>query len=662
MDRTFAAQFTCAVYATGFAFAGLVSYIRGYEPIKTPIIMSASPGNVTSTNGTEPIFDNLRGSLPMGGESPALAFADLVLFLLWFTAQNVLPGLPGAINNAQMEFNEAMNAVFGLFFALPDANLPALHYIEDANLPAPDPTLAENVWLIERVVRLEIAAEELEKTGRAVARATEEAIRERDGARNEAAKGHEDYQELENELQDAEIAKQKLQQDLAKLQDSSKETINLLNGKLKELEKEKAELEEAEAAAEKDSENAIDPFSILAKDYERMSNSKQRVERAEAAAKRDLRDANKRIGELEDEATKAIEDVNDRIAKLEANATKAAQDATDCIAKLEAEATKAVQDKAKETEDMKATHEAEATKAAQDKAKEIEDLKAAHELRKKMALSKLEEDLTEMTGKYEKAQADYKKADDDLYNTGEDLRDLQTSKDDLDDDYYDLEERCKTAERNLAIAKGELAGETTRADVNQANYYDMIKTHEDLSTQYGDLETELQELQAEHQELDTGHDALKEKHQELKAEHEELFAELAEAVMESNADEVEREGQTRKLTSDLKVRNGMLAAVRKAVKAGELDQDGLLRLLTEPNSKDDEGDGDQKEGNKPKDTPPSAPEAPKSVPTGAASPPNAPKGDGKELAPLPKEVPKHVGDGFREWQDDMMERFYEEES
>lgn len=63
--------------------------------------------------------------------------------------------------------------------------------------------------------------------------AAKEAIRESDGARNEATHGHEDYQVLENELQDARVAKQKLKQDLAKLQESSKKTCNLLNEKIK---------------------------------------------------------------------------------------------------------------------------------------------------------------------------------------------------------------------------------------------------------------------------------------------------------------------------------------------------------------------------------------------------------------------------------------------
>lgn len=82
---------------------------------------------------------------------------------------------------------------------------------------------------------MEITAEELEITAKAAAEAAKEAVRERDGARDEAAQGVENYQVLEDELQDAKKAKEELEQDLRKLTDRFEKTRNLLKERSKRL-------------------------------------------------------------------------------------------------------------------------------------------------------------------------------------------------------------------------------------------------------------------------------------------------------------------------------------------------------------------------------------------------------------------------------------------
>lgn len=80
-----------------------MSHLRGYEPVNNPIFLSVNPGNVTDTNGTEPTTVTLKGSLPMDSGFPALAYANLELFLLLLTKQFVIPELPGAMENVAQE-------------------------------------------------------------------------------------------------------------------------------------------------------------------------------------------------------------------------------------------------------------------------------------------------------------------------------------------------------------------------------------------------------------------------------------------------------------------------------------------------------------------------------------------------------------------------------
>ncbi|KAK4691148.1 ribosome biogenesis protein BMS1, partial [Lecanoromycetidae sp. Uapishka_2] len=460
MDRAYAGVVAPLAIVASITFASVVSMIMGSEPINTTTPSSYSLATTTVSAPPEPEIATSKGSLPLNDKNAAPDFLFLVLFLLYITAPYTIPELKKAWIGAQNEFNTIMSWFFGLIFdfpALPTIPFPAPKSKEVVDLRVLDPTITENIWLIERVVALEIAAEE-------------------------------------------------------------QETVT------------KAALELADVALEK------------------------------------------------------LRAVNERVAELEAEAEKA---------------------------EGRHCHD-------------IDELKKNQELGKKMAISKLKEDVTKLMNEREDLAKDLEDAEEELYDCKRDKRDLHdentTLKAELGTVRADVQgykmkaDSMEDLSKDLMFEKEELSGQyeelkerNAQADRNydnlQEEYREESAAREALEGEKGALENDNYDLNNRLEELTSEHEGLKRDHEEMKNDHEEFFAEMAENAMgEVDEEEDKRQEKMRKITDDMRDR---VTATKKAVQGGDYTQEGLLRLL---NGAEEEQGGEEGEKSR-KDTPPPPPPA-----------------------------------------------------
>lgn len=551
MDHLAAARYTSIVYGVGFSLLGFVSLLNGKEPTNTTIILPGSTAERVSEalgamespvgNGTEPTFNIIS----------TLGYVLLFLFLLMITIVFTIPELPKAWNNAQGQFDESMYWFLSFFFpchAPKHTDLPTPRPFNDTIMDL-DPTIIENVWLIEKLVRLEIAAEEAAEKAEELARDTqkkqsdmiteigeledeldglkreiailhgdaasneahrkglksqadtekdakEEALRERDEARKEAAQGIEDYKKIEDVNQDLEEKKEKLVEDIKKLKERYHNGFSKLKSEFRALEEYNGRLKQEKT------------------DFGSETHKTQLKMKA----------------------------VNKRIAELE---------------------------------------------------KQLKDLKESQELEITMAKSALKQELDDLNNNYEELHNDYEELNNDHEEVKGELSAAEEKNSKLEDDLRKVRE-----DKARYKSSSEAHKKASQDAVNTCK--DLVVNYEKLKNKHLDVTAELEGLQDEKERL------------------EDIISEMETAQEELDEDAPERQEKEQKLLNDLKIRNGILASVKKAVKAGNLNQDELLRLLDESTSN---GDEDAKEP-----TP-----APEDAPKSAA--------DEKEPTPAPKDAP-----------------------